>query len=160
MGSSTIVRSLRHAVADFKYKKKRNAEDESDLDQDAAAEHGERCKARKIEKPEKKIAKDNEKLVEEGKPAQDKNSVRWRLTARLGLWGSRRSTGRDRPRPSTTSCLRNSSRRSTGWRRRSGHSSSSCRWWIGAWEGGALGPTVSDWTLGKSPVCVNVLAFV
>jgi len=32
------------------------------------AEHGEQCKAREIEKAEKKFAKENDKLVGEGKP--------------------------------------------------------------------------------------------
>jgi DNA topoisomerase-1 len=81
-------KKLRHAhfVADSKYKKeKRYAEDKSDLDENAVTEHEEQCKACKIEKPEKKIAKENEKLVKEGKPAQDKDSVRWRLTA-IDVW--------------------------------------------------------------------------
>ena len=75
---------LRHAlfVADAKYKKqKKYAEDESDLDEDAVAEHEEQCKAREIEKAEKKFAKENEKLVEEGKPAQDKDVLSSRLSA-------------------------------------------------------------------------------
>jgi DNA topoisomerase-1 len=56
-----------------KYKKqKKYAEGESDLDENAVAEHEERCKAREIEKAEKRLAKDNEKLVQEGKPVQDK----------------------------------------------------------------------------------------
>jgi DNA topoisomerase-1 len=50
---------------------KKYAEDESDLDEDAVAEH-EQCKACDIEKAEKQFAKENGKLVEEGKPVQDK----------------------------------------------------------------------------------------
>jgi len=45
------------------------------------AEHKEQCKARKIEKAEKKFAKENEKLVEEGKATQDKDVLRSRLSA-------------------------------------------------------------------------------
>jgi DNA topoisomerase I len=73
---------LRHAlfVTDPKYKKqKKYAEDESDLDEDAVAEHEESCKARDIERAEKKFAKENEKLAEEGKPAQGKDVLRSRL---------------------------------------------------------------------------------
>jgi DNA topoisomerase-1 len=57
---------LRHAllVADPTYKKKKYAWGESDLDEDTVVEHGEQCKAREIEKAEKKRAKENEKLVE------------------------------------------------------------------------------------------------
>jgi DNA topoisomerase I len=75
---------LRHAlfVADPKCKKqKKYAEDESDLDDDGIAEHEELCKAREIERTEKKFAKENEKLVEEGKPAQGKDVLRSRLRA-------------------------------------------------------------------------------
>ena len=75
---------LRHAlfVADPKYKKqKKYTEDESDLDDDGIAEHEELCKAREIERTEKKFAKENEKLVEEGKPAQGKDVLRSRLRA-------------------------------------------------------------------------------
>jgi DNA topoisomerase-1 len=75
---------LCHALlaADAKYKKqKQYAEDESDLDEDAVAEHEEQCKAREIEKAEKKFAKENEKLTEEGKPAQDEDVLRTRLSA-------------------------------------------------------------------------------
>ncbi len=75
---------LRHAlfVADVKYKKqKKYAEDESDLDEDAVAEHEEACKAREIERAEKKFAKENEKLAEEGKPVQGEDVLRSRLGA-------------------------------------------------------------------------------
>jgi len=44
------------------------------------AEHKEQCRARKIEKAEKKFAKENEKLVEEGKATQDKDVPRSRLS--------------------------------------------------------------------------------
>lgn len=75
---------LRHAlfVADSKYKKqKKYAEDESDLDEDAVAEHEGQCKAREIERVEKKFAKENEKLAEEDKPVQDEDVLRSRLRA-------------------------------------------------------------------------------
>jgi len=75
---------LRHALfaADPKYKKqKKYTEDESDLDEDAVAEHEEQCKAREVERTEKKFAKENEKLVEEGKPAQGEDVLRSRLRA-------------------------------------------------------------------------------
>jgi DNA topoisomerase-1 len=75
---------LRHALfaADPKYKKqKKYTEDESDLDEDAVAEHEEQCKAREIERTEKKFAKENEKLAEEGKPAQGADVRRSRLRA-------------------------------------------------------------------------------
>jgi DNA topoisomerase I len=75
---------LRHALlaTDPKYKKqKRYTEDESDLDEDAVAEHEEACKAREIERAEKKFAKENEKLAEEDKPAQGKDVLRSRLRA-------------------------------------------------------------------------------
>jgi len=45
------------------------------------AEHEEQCKGREIEKAEKKLAKENEKLPEEGRPAQDKDVLRSRLSA-------------------------------------------------------------------------------
>lgn len=64
---------LRHALfaIDPKYKKKKlYADDESDLDDDAIAEHEEQWKAREIEKAEKKFQKDNEKLVEQGEKPQ------------------------------------------------------------------------------------------
>jgi DNA topoisomerase I len=74
---------LRHAlfVADPKYKKqKRYAGDESDLDDDGIAEHEEQCRTREIERIEKKFAKENEKLAEEGKPQQGEDVLRSRLS--------------------------------------------------------------------------------
>lgn len=68
---------LRHALfaIDTKFKKKKQyAADESDLDDDAIAEHEDQLKTKEIEKAEKKFAKDNEKLAEEGKEPLD-NSV-------------------------------------------------------------------------------------
>jgi DNA topoisomerase-1 len=75
---------LRHAlfVADPKQKKqKKYAEDESDLDEDAVAEHEELSKAREIERVEKKFSKENEKLADEGKSAQGEEVLRSRLHA-------------------------------------------------------------------------------
>jgi DNA topoisomerase I len=42
------------------------------LDEDAVAEHEESCKVREIERAEKKVAKENERLAEEGEPPQGK----------------------------------------------------------------------------------------
>jgi DNA topoisomerase-1 len=68
---------LRHVLfnADSKFKKhKKYAQDESDIDDDWIAEHEEAMKAKEVEKAEKKFAKDNEKLVEDGKkPMKDKD---------------------------------------------------------------------------------------
>jgi DNA topoisomerase-1 len=67
---------LRHVLfnEDAKYKKnKKYTNDESDIDDDWVAEHEDSMKAKEVEKAEKKFAKDNEKLVEEGgKPMKDK----------------------------------------------------------------------------------------
>ncbi|ESK97082.1 topoisomerase i [Moniliophthora roreri MCA 2997] len=66
---------LRHQLfsLDSKYKKnEKYKEDESDIDDDWIVEHEEQMKVTAIEKAEKKFAKDNEKLVEEGsKPNPD-----------------------------------------------------------------------------------------
>ncbi|KAI0267121.1 hypothetical protein BC834DRAFT_872641 [Gloeopeniophorella convolvens] len=75
---------LRHALfaSDPKYKKqKKYAEDESDLDDDAIAEHEDAFKARELERVEKKFAKENEKLVEDGKPPQGDDVLRTRVRA-------------------------------------------------------------------------------
>ncbi|KAI0301022.1 hypothetical protein B0F90DRAFT_1844311 [Multifurca ochricompacta] len=75
---------LCHALfaTDSRYKKqKKYAEEESDLDDDAVAEHEELCKAREIERTEKRFAKENEKLVEEGKAEQDEDVLRSRVSA-------------------------------------------------------------------------------
>ncbi|KAI0339877.1 hypothetical protein BDW22DRAFT_1360911 [Trametopsis cervina] len=73
---------LRHALLaiDSKYKKKKKyAEDESDLDEDDIAEHEEQMKAREREKAEKKFQKENEKLVEEGKEPQAESVFKQKL---------------------------------------------------------------------------------
>ena len=64
---------LRHGLfaIDSKYKKnKKYVDDESDLDDDAVADHEETMKALQIEKAQKKFAKDNEKLLIEGEQPQ------------------------------------------------------------------------------------------
>jgi len=68
---------LRHVlfVMDPKYKKKKGfAEDKLDIDDNFVEQHEDSLKAKEIEKAEKKFAKENEKLVEEGSTAQ-KDSV-------------------------------------------------------------------------------------
>lgn len=64
---------LRHALfgIDAKYKKNpKYIEDESDVDDDWIVEHEEATQAKEIEKAEKKFAKDNENLKEEGAEPQ------------------------------------------------------------------------------------------
>lgn len=73
---------LRHALfaADMKFKKKKKyAEDESDLDEDVIADHEDQLKAKELEKVEKKFQKDNEKLVEDGKEALSDDVLKQRL---------------------------------------------------------------------------------
>jgi DNA topoisomerase I len=74
---------LRHVLfnEDSKYKKqKKYADDESDIDDDWIAEHEEAMKAKEVEKAEKKFAKDNEKLVEEGSKPMKDNELQERLS--------------------------------------------------------------------------------
>ncbi|KAI0823365.1 hypothetical protein BC628DRAFT_1450719 [Trametes gibbosa] len=73
---------LRHALfaIDAKYKKKKKyAEPESDLDDEAIEVHEETMKAKELEKLEKKFQKDNEKLVEDGKKVQDESVLKEKL---------------------------------------------------------------------------------
>ncbi|KAF7321369.1 DNA topoisomerase I [Mycena kentingensis (nom. inval.)] len=73
---------LRHALfgLEKKYKKDpKYAEDESDIDDDWIETHEDACKAKEIEKVQKKFAKENEKLVEEGKGAQDDSVLDQRI---------------------------------------------------------------------------------
>lgn len=73
---------LRHALfaIDAKFKKnKKYAADESDLEDDAIAEHEEQMKAKEIEKAEKKFAKDNEKLADEGKEPLKESVLKERI---------------------------------------------------------------------------------
>ncbi len=75
---------LRHALfaIDSKYKKnKKYTAEESDLDDDWIATHEEQLKEKEIEKAEKKFARDNEKLVEEGKQPHDESVLKERLEA-------------------------------------------------------------------------------
>ncbi|KAG5653990.1 hypothetical protein H0H81_008572 [Sphagnurus paluster] len=75
---------LRHVLFEMepKYKKnKKYAEDESDIDDDWIAAYEEAEKAKDIEKAEKKFAKDNEKLVEEGNKPQGDKVLRDRIEA-------------------------------------------------------------------------------
>lgn len=73
---------LRHALfaIDSKYKKqKAYKDDESDLDDDDIAEHEEGLKAKEIERVQKKFAKENEKLQEDGKKPQPESALKERL---------------------------------------------------------------------------------
>ncbi|KAJ3532095.1 hypothetical protein NM688_g7475 [Phlebia brevispora] len=73
---------LRHALfaIDAKYKKnKKYAEEESDLDDDAIAEHEDVWKARELEKAEKKFQKENEKLAADDKKPQPDSVLKERL---------------------------------------------------------------------------------
>ncbi|KAI0075760.1 hypothetical protein K474DRAFT_1663863 [Panus rudis PR-1116 ss-1] len=73
---------LRHVLfgIDPKFKKKKKyAEDESDLDEDAVVEHEELMKKKEIEKAEKKFQKENEKLAEEGKEPQKDSVLKERI---------------------------------------------------------------------------------
>ncbi|KIJ67819.1 hypothetical protein HYDPIDRAFT_107329 [Hydnomerulius pinastri MD-312] len=75
---------LRHVLfnLDPKYQKKKlYAEDESDMDDDWIEEHEDSLKKKDIEKAEKKFAKDNEKLVEEGGNPQDDSVLKDRVVA-------------------------------------------------------------------------------
>ncbi|KAF9227320.1 hypothetical protein BS17DRAFT_727433 [Gyrodon lividus] len=74
---------LRHVLfnLDSKYQKnKLYADDESDLDDEWIGEHEESLKNKDIEKAEKKFAKDNEKLVEEGGKPQDDSILKDRIS--------------------------------------------------------------------------------
>ena len=73
---------LRHTLfaIDSKFKKKKKyADDESDLDDNAIIEHEEQWKAREIEKIEKKFQKENEKLAEEDKKPQADSVLKERI---------------------------------------------------------------------------------
>ncbi|KAG6897903.1 hypothetical protein C0992_009387 [Termitomyces sp. T32_za158] len=75
---------LRHALfsLDSKYKKnKKYADDESDIDDDWIVAYEEEIKTKEIEKAEKKFAKDNEKLAEDGKEALSEDVLQERLLA-------------------------------------------------------------------------------
>jgi DNA topoisomerase-1 len=73
---------LRHVLfkIDPKYKKMKKYEaEESDIDDNWIAEHEDQLKAKEIEKAEKKFAKDNEKLVEEGGSPQKESVLKERI---------------------------------------------------------------------------------
>lgn len=73
---------LRHALfsIDSAYKKdERYKADESDVDDDFVEEWEDLLKAKEIEKIEKKFAKENEKLEEEGKKPQNKSMLAERI---------------------------------------------------------------------------------
>ncbi|THU95636.1 hypothetical protein K435DRAFT_666037 [Dendrothele bispora CBS 962.96] len=75
---------LRHVLfgLDAKFKKQDEfKEDESDIDEDFIIEHEDQCKAKEIEKLEKKFAKDNEKLVEEGQKPQPDSVLKEKIAA-------------------------------------------------------------------------------
>lgn len=67
---------------DPKYKKqKQYVDDESDLDDDWIEEYEESLKNKEIEKAEKKFAKDNEKLVQEGNKPQPDSVLQEKIEA-------------------------------------------------------------------------------
>jgi len=73
---------LRHVLfkMDKKFRKKAEyQEDESDIDDDWIVSHEEALRAKEIEKAEKKFAKENEKLVEEGKDPQEDSELQQRI---------------------------------------------------------------------------------
>ncbi|KAJ7132760.1 DNA topoisomerase I [Mycena crocata] len=73
---------LRHVLfkIDKKYRKDEEyADDESDIDDDWIVAHEESLKAKEIEKAEKKFAKENEKLEEEGKDPQADSVLQQRI---------------------------------------------------------------------------------
>ncbi|KAK7472817.1 DNA topoisomerase 1 [Stygiomarasmius scandens] len=75
---------LRHVLfgLDAKYKKQdKYKDDESDIDDEFIIEHEEQLKAKEIEKAEKKFAKDNEKLVEEGQKPHAESVLKERIRA-------------------------------------------------------------------------------
>jgi DNA topoisomerase-1 len=75
---------LRHVLLsmDPKYKKqKQYVDDESDLDDDWIEEYEESLKNKEIEKAEKKFAKDNEKLVQEGNKPQPDSVLQEKIEA-------------------------------------------------------------------------------
>jgi DNA topoisomerase-1 len=70
---------LRHVLfkIDPKYKKNsKYKDDESDIDDDWIAEHEENLKKKEVEKAEKKFAKENEKLQEDGQKSSEGHGPR------------------------------------------------------------------------------------
>ncbi|KAF9241621.1 DNA topoisomerase I [Melanogaster broomeanus] len=75
---------LRHVLfnVDSKYQKnKRYSNDESDLEDEWIAEHEDSLKKKDIEKAEKRFAKENEKLVEDGGNPLDDSVLKTRIAA-------------------------------------------------------------------------------
>jgi DNA topoisomerase-1 len=75
---------LRHVLfnMDPKYRKqKRYTDDESDLDEDWIEEHEDSLQKKEIDKTEKKFAKDNEKLVQEGNAVQPDSVLQEKIDA-------------------------------------------------------------------------------
>lgn len=73
---------LRHVLfnLDSKYQKKKPyADDESDIDDEWIVEHEESLRKKDVEKAEKKFARDNEKLVEEGSQPLDDSILKDRI---------------------------------------------------------------------------------
>jgi len=73
---------LRHALFKMDTKHKKNPkykENESDIDDDWIVEHEEQTKAKEIEKVEKKFARENEKLEEEGGKPQKESVLKDRI---------------------------------------------------------------------------------
>ena len=127
---------LRHGLfaIDSKYKKnKKYVDDESDLDDDAVADHEETMKALQIEKAQKKFAKDNEKLLIEGEQPQVDSVLKEKIKdieEEFKRLKKERGTGRaafkrERPAEKIEEAIEN-------WMRRS--RPSSCKWWIGRRE--------------------------
>lgn len=91
---------LRHALfaIDAKYKKNQKyIEDESDIDDDWIIEHEEATQAKEIEKAEKKFAKDNENLQEEGAEPQSDSVLQQKIEnikAEFKRLAKERGTGR------------------------------------------------------------------
>jgi DNA topoisomerase-1 len=91
---------LRHVLfgVDFKFKKqKKYSADESDIDDEWVESHENLLKSKDIEKTEKKFAKDNEKLVEEGKKPQSDSVLQERIEAieaEYDRLGQERGTGK------------------------------------------------------------------
>ena len=73
---------LRHVLFKMEPKYKKNLkykEDESDIDDDWIIEHEENLMKKEIEKAEKKFAKENEKLQEEGQKSHKDSVLRERI---------------------------------------------------------------------------------
>ncbi|KAA1473919.1 hypothetical protein DENSPDRAFT_840460 [Dentipellis sp. KUC8613] len=90
--------ALYEADPSYKKKKKYN-EEESDLDEDAIEEHEELLKTKDIERVQKKFAKENEKLEEEGKKPQTEDVLKKRLEELEEDWEKRGASKGKKDRP-------------------------------------------------------------